>query len=49
MAQRNHPEDQRADTLTYHLTILTQAISPWQWRIWRRSCRNLPRMHASAG
>jgi hypothetical protein len=27
MAQRNHPEDQRADTLTYHLTILTQAVT----------------------
>jgi hypothetical protein len=27
MAQRNHPEDQRTDTLTYHLTILTKAVT----------------------
>ena len=25
--QRNHTEDQRADTLTYHLAILTQAVT----------------------
>ena len=27
MATRNHTDDQRADTLTYHLTILTQAVN----------------------
>ena len=27
MAQRNHPEDQHTDTLTYHLTILTKAVT----------------------
>jgi|RhiMetdeSRZDD1v2_1073273.scaffolds.fasta_scaffold26418_4 hypothetical protein len=27
MAQRNYPEDQRTDTLTYHLTVLTQAVT----------------------
>lgn len=27
MAKRNHTEDQRADTLTYHLAILTQAVT----------------------
>jgi hypothetical protein len=27
MAERNHPDDQQIDTLTYHLTILTQAVT----------------------
>ena len=27
MVTRNHTDDQRTDTLTYHLTILTQAVN----------------------